>query len=354
MIKCFAIQSLAAAMILLAAGCTNAKKEQFPKPLEYYTENAKPVKSEPLPAEYLIQHAFICHYTPFGLIGKMELPDKNCIHMADPNTGVVIHSALQKGRGPKETLANPYTDIYGNTLYANDPMGSKVFKIDFGPDTLNVEEYFSHQHSNNAFTINIKAVSDSLFVFFQGTRTGAQLILTDNSGTVLDTRPYPVLDDPLLNKDQPVNFNVVMDMSPCRKWLFVQNMRYSNIRKYRIEENKIKLENTYTLLEPKYTVDKGMEKMREDNVIVNPELYAGEKYIYMLVHPQTLKENRANDGSRPKNYILVFDYNFNLVESYLCNEELAWLALTPHPATIYGSDPENHCMHKITLPELPL
>ena len=72
MIKCFAIQSFAAAMILLAAGCTNERKEQFPKPLEYYTENAKPVKSEPLPAEYLIQHAFFSYRAAITFRKKMK------------------------------------------------------------------------------------------------------------------------------------------------------------------------------------------------------------------------------------------------------------------------------------------
>ena len=352
---------IAAILVLFAAASCTTKENRFPKPLEYYIGNARPLQGEPLQAEYLANGSFWCHYTPYGFFGRMELPNKRMIHLADLQTGEVICSAVPRGRGPNEVLISPYTDLYRNTLYANDPGSDKVLKVDIVSDTLQVTEYFSHPHSNSAFTINIQAVSDSLFVFFQGTRTGGQIILTDNTGQVLDTIAYPVLDDPELGKDILVNFNVSMALSPCGNWLYVQNYRYNNIRKYSIAENKMALAETYTLLEPKYTIEKGKEKMDPENVIMHAGLFAGEKYIYMPACPETLKDSRERDrkaeeagqrgSSTPdtNSYLLVFDYDFNLVESYSCDAQFSWVVPGPDPAIIYAADMENHCLRKYTL-----
>lgn len=343
-----------AVLLLATAGCTT-NAGVFPQPLEYYIGNARPLQGERLPAEYLINYAFDCFYTPQGFFGKMELPNKRLIHIADLQTGEVTHSAVSKGRGPNESLVNPYIDLYGNNLYANDVMGEKVLKISMDTDTLIVEEYFKHQFRKPSFAVNLQAASDSLFVFFLGTRTGGRLALTDNTGQVLDTLVYPVLDDPNLANDNQVNFNLSMVLSPSGSKLFVQNYRYSNIRRYSIAENKITLDKTFTLLEPKYTIKNGREKMAEDNVVMNqPYLVAGEKYVYMLANPETLKENRERGVGDPQSntYLLVFDYDFNLVQSYLTDAHLSYLAITPDPATVYASDHENHCMRKYTLPQI--
>ncbi len=363
-LSCAAALYLTTAALLLVAGCT-PKAGMFPQPLEYYIGNARPLQGEKLPAEYLINYSFECFYTPQGLIGRMELPNKRLIHLADLQTGEVTHSAVPKGRGPNESLMKPFIDLYGNNLYANDIMGEKVLKISIDTDSLIVEEYFKHQFRQPAFAVNLQAASDSLFVFFLGTRTGGRLALTNNTGQVLDTLVYPVLDDPNLAKDNQVNFNLSMTLSPCGSKLFVQNYRYSNIRRYSIAENKITLDKTFTLLEPKYTIKNGKEKMAEDNVVMNqPYLVAGEKYVYMLANPETLKENRERekkasaDGQRSagdpqsNTYLLVFDYDFNLVQSYLTDAHLSYLTITPDPATVYASDHENHCMRKYTLPQI--
>lgn len=351
-----------ALMIVAAAGC-KTNETQFPKPLEYYIGNAQPLEGKRLQAEYLINYDFNCFYTPQGFIGRMELPNKKFIHLADLKTGEVTHSAVPRGRGPKESLINPYIDLYGNNLYANDIMGEKVLRIAMDTDSLRVEEYFRHQFRQPTFAVNIQAASDSLFVFFLGTMTGGRLALTDNTGQVLDTLVYTVLDDPNLSNDSQVNYNLSMSLSPGGNKLFVQNYRYNNIRRYSIAENKITLDNTFTLLEPEYTINNGREKMEEDNVIMNSRsMIAGEKYIYMLANPETLKENRERekkaraDGLRvasdpqSNTYLLVFDYDFKLIKSYLTDAHLSTLAITPDPATIYASDHEEHCLRKYTLP----
>lgn len=97
---------VAVVMLYVAAGCST-DEAQFPKPLEYYIGNAQPLEGERLPAEYMINYAFDCFYTTQGFIGKMELPNKKFIHLADLKTGEVTQSAVPRGRGPKESLVNP-------------------------------------------------------------------------------------------------------------------------------------------------------------------------------------------------------------------------------------------------------
>lgn len=363
----FTAKMLAAvAMLYVAAGCST-NEAQFPKPLEYYIGNAQPLEGERLPAEYMTKFSFGCFYTPSGFIGEMELENKKLIHFADLETGEVIRSAVSKGRGPNEMIIGPSIprmDLCGNNLYANDIMGEKVLKISLEPDTLIVGEYFKHQFKGSVFAVNMKAASDSLFVFFIGTPTGGHLALTDNTCKVVDTLNYPVLDDPLLATDNQVNFNVSIALSPCGNWMFVCNKRYNNIRKYSISGNRITLVETYNLTEPRYTIVKGRDKMEDDNVLMNADLYAGKKYIYLRAVPETFKDYKERikmeeaSGKtgwaepRKNTYILVFDYGFNLVKSYVTEGWFSGITLTPDPATIYFSDNENHCLVKYTLPGL--
>lgn len=365
--RSFTVKMLAAvAMLYVAAGCST-NEAQFPKPLEYYIGNAQPLEGERLPAEYMTKYSFGCFYTPDGFIGGMELENNKLIHLADLETGEVIRSAVSRGRGPNEMItgsALQRIDLCGNNLYANDIMGEKVLKISIGPDTLMVGEYFKHQFKGPVFAVNMKTVSDSLFVFFIGTSTGGRLALTDNTGKVVDTLNYPVLEDPLLATDNQVNFNVSIALSPCGNWMFVSNYRYNNIRKYQIDGNRITQVGTYNLTEPRYTIEKGRDIMENDNVSMNANLYAGEKYIYMRAVPETLKDYRdrlkKEEASgktgyaepRTHTYIFVFDYEFNLVKSYFVDEWFSNITLTPDPATIYIADDENHCLVKYTLPGL--
>ncbi len=357
---------IAAAMLFAAASCTT-KENTLPKTLEYYTGNAQQIQGEKLPAEYLVSSSFGCFYTPQGFIGEMELPNKKLIHLADAQTGEVLLSAVTKGRGPNEMLIGPSVqrmDLYGNNLYANDVMGGKVLKISIAPDTLAVQECFNHQFNKSDFALNLRAVSDSLFAFFLGTRTGGRLALTDNTGKVLDTLYYPIVDDPLLAKDVPANFNVSMALTPCRNWLYVQNHTFNNIRKYRIADNRITLEKTYNLTEPRYTIVNGKVKLEDDNAFMNSRISIGEKYIYMRSVPEIYKDYKErlkkeeSNGQRgygepqTNTHILVFDHDFNLVKSYVSDILFSSIILTPDPATIYVDDSNGHCLRKFTLPGL--
>ncbi len=355
---------IAAVIMLLASANCTTKENRSPQPLEYYIGNAQPLQGETLPTEYLTSYSFGCFYTPHGFIGEMELPNKRLVHLADLQTGEVTLSAVTKGRGPNEMVIGPSADrmdLYGSSLYANDIMGGKVLKISITPDSLKVQEHFRHQFNKSDFVLNLRAVSDSLFAFFLGTHTGGRLALADNTGKVLDTLDYPIVDDPLLAKDIPANFNVSMALSPCRSWMLVQNHRFNNIRKYRIAENRITLEKTYNLTEPKYTIVNGKVKMEDENVMMNAYIAIGEKYIYMRAVPETCKDYkerikkeeeaglRGYAEPQENTHILVFDHDFNLVKSYVCHNLFNYITLTPDPATIYVNDTEGHCLRKFTL-----
>lgn len=359
--RAIALQMLSAAMmIVVAAGCTT-NEAQFPKPLEYYIGNAQPLEGERLQAEYLSKFAFNCFYTAKGFIGKMELPNGKFIHLAGLESGEVIQSVVPRGRGPKESLVNPMIDLYGNNLYANDIVGEKVLRVNLGTDSLQVEEYFRHRFNKTDFAMNIQAVSDSLFVFFLGTRRGGMLALTDYTGEVLDSLAYPIVDDPELPGNIPVNFNVSMKLSPCGRWLFVQNYKFNNLRKYEIASSRIALSGTYNLTEPKYIIADGNYKVQNDNVIMNGELFVGEEYIYMPAIPETLGQYRVREKQAKRDgetmfaypnsnsHLFVFDYNFNLIKSYVCDARFKWLALTPDPEIIYAADFWEHCLRKYTL-----
>ena len=58
-----------------------------------------------------------------------------------------------------------------------------------------------------------------------------------------------------------------------------------------------------------------------------------------------MPESVLDDNS----HILVFDYDFNFVKSYLCDCNARFLALPPDPSVVYATDMTNNRLVKYIL-----
>lgn len=73
-------------------------------------------------------------------------------------------------------------------------------------------------------------------------------------------------------------------------------------------------------------------------------------YISNRVDRTFHKENNTVTALPDKDsYILVFDYDFNYVRSYLCDGHFSWITLTNNPTIIYAANEREHCLTKYTL-----
>ena len=138
----------------------------------------------------------------------------------------------------------------------------------------------------------------------------------------------------------------------------------SNISKYEINDNRISRVKKIFLSEPKYSIKKGRPIYSIDYISCNCSIYVGEKYIYITMDPESMKEYNARQrrekqegvrGSiKPGNdsYILVLDYDLNLIKSYLSDSDISNLALTSDPSVVYATNSRENRLIKYTLPGL--
>ena len=328
---------------------------------DLYFNNALKLDGEPLKTQYVAENQFICYYSDYGFIGNMSLDNKKQIHWADLSTGEIKASACTYGRGPGEILIkSPDMSIYKNSLYVLDQRTGNVKTVEVVEDSLKVGELFKLELGTPGLFLELEVVSDSLYaVLFHGYDNKKCLLLVDNKNTILDSVDYCLLNDIRIDYGR-FRYNVDMKISPCKNYLFVRG-DYNNISKYNIKDNKITLQNQMFLIEPLYEIKKNLPVKKDNHVELNPNIFIGNKYVYIVANPELQydKDYRIkksiSEGIRPDavlendSYILVFDYDFKFVKSYLCDCNARFLALPPDPSVVYATDMTNNRLVKYIL-----
>ena len=258
----------------------------------------------------------------------------------------------------------PHLDFLNDKLYVCDIVTNRVKRISIENYCLFVEEHTTINYDKPTITAGMKVVSDSIYAIFGYSRTAHNILLADVTGSIIDSIPYTILDDKKIDNSKVGTFYVSMSLSPDRKYLYVCNKTYNHVRKYQINNNSLSFIKEYCLTEPKYKIKSGQPIQTEDNMALWGEMFIGEKYIYIVTNPEYRKDfvrRREEANSLGKlhtaipdsdSYILVFDYDMNLLNSYLCDGHFTWIALTPDPSVIYAADDIDHCLKKYTLTDL--
>lgn len=352
--------------LLAVASCKNEIKEKIEyKTPEYYFADAVEIKGEPLAAEYVASNVFRCFYTPYGFLGSYRSEDDKLAHLADIKTGEIKASACPFGRGPEEILiSTPDLAIHGNSLYLLDQRTDKLKKVEIKTDTLKTIELQKFALDEPMFFLEVQVVSDSLFVIFaEDFHSVKKIMLIDKDNNIIDSVIYDLLEDEKVDCTK-YRYNVEMELSPCKKYLYVSSHLFSYVSKYTIENNRIILDQKIALLEPKYIVKNGAPLMRLDNVNLYNEIFVGEKYIYMTANPESVRdENVRSDKAKAEgrimeaspgndSYIVVFDYDLNFIKSFRVDSDVWHLALTPDPSVVYASDYRENRLKRYVLADL--
>lgn len=333
--------------------------------LDNYIHDAAVISGEPLPAEYVAKNDFRCYYTSKGFLGSMQLQNKKLVHLADLQSGKLKMSACALGRGPGEILlSSPDMDLLNDNLYLLDSRKDEIKRVKIQQDTLITYDVMKLDLETPMIYLNLQAVSDSLFMIFgSGIDNIRRLIFMDINNNVVDSLAYYPLEDEEIDQSS-CNFNVDMELSPCHNFLFVSCNQYDCISKYEIKDNKIQSVKKIFLSEPKYSVKQGKPVYSMDYISCNSSIYVGEKYVYITVDPESVKDYRAREerekaegvrgSAKPGNdsYILVLDYNLNMVKSYLSDSDISNLALTSDPSVVYATNSRENRLVKYTLPGL--
>lgn len=345
--------------------CNSTGDDEYIVNLDKCISDAIKISGEPLASEYIAKNNFRCYYTPDGFLGSMQLQNKKLVHLADLQSGEIKFSACALGRGPGEILiSSPDIDLWNNKLYLLDQRKDEVKRVKIQCDTLITEDVMKLGLKDPMVFLNLEAISDSVFVMFVSNFDRIRsIMLLDINNHVLDSLSYYPLEDEKINQSS-YNFNVNMELSPCHNFLYVSCNQYDCISKYEINDNRISRAKKIFLSEPKYSIKKGRPIYSIDYISCNCSIYVGEKYIYITMDPESMREYNARQrrekqegvrGSiKPGNdsYILVLDYDLNLIKSYLSDSDISNLALTSDPSVVYATNSRENRLIKYTLPGL--
>lgn len=352
--------------LILVSSCNNVdNKDVQYRTLDYYFMDADEIKGESLATEYVSSNIFRSFYTPYGFLGSMRSQDNKLVHLANLNTGEIMFSACPFGRGPEEILINsPDLAIHGNSLYLLDQRTDKLKKVEIQNDTLMTKELQKFALGEPMIFLEIQVISDSLYVIFaEDFNSVKKIMLIDKYNNIVDSVRYDLLEDEKVEPSK-YRYNVEMELSPCKKYLYISSHLFSYVSKYIIEDNKIKLVKKIALVEPKYSVKDRTLLLHADNISLNNKIFVGDSYLYMKANPESVREEKARfdkaktEGkvmeASPGNdsYILVFDYDLNLVKSYRVDSDVWHLTTTPDPSVVYALDYRENRLKRYILPYL--
>ena len=347
--------------IFLVSCTDNSKTINEYNTSELYFNNALKLEGEPLKTQYVAENQFICYYTDYGFIGNMSLSNNKQIHWADFSTGEIKASACTYGRGPGEILTkSPDMSIYKNSLYVLDQRTGRVKAVEVVEDSLKVGELFKLELESPGLFLELETLSDSLFaVLFQSYDNMKCLLLVDNKNTILDSVDYYLLNDSRIDYSR-FRYNIDMKISPCKNYLFVRG-DYNSVSKYKIADNKITFQKQMFLVEPLYEIKESLPIKKGSHMELNPNIFIGDKYVYIVANPELQHDKNSrfkksvSEGIMPESvlddnsHILVFDYDFNFIKSYLCDCNARFLALPPDPSVVYATDMTNNRLVKYIL-----
>ena len=299
-------------------------------------------------------------FTPDGFFGYAKAHNNKLVHLFNSNSAELIASEGSKGRGPNELLLahalnyNPKT----GSLFLHDIIKSSVVQFRYKKDNIKIESHIDlRQRDKGCVTEELQAISDSLFVIRVNDIAPpycGYLAIVNTHNEILDSLQIFQVEDSKVDHSKIRIINASMRLTPDRKNLIVCNSKYNHLTKYRLENNSLKKQLSRIVLEPKYTVKKRRIQRSGKHLEWGGNVFTSDKYIYVVSNPES-RESYLERVDRAKktgeamsefidnSYILVFDYDFNLINSYKTDAQFKWITIAPDEKTIYASTYGDGC-----------
>lgn len=348
--------ALAFCVLMLFYNCTNntyIHNESCYNPDALYN-NAIEINGERLQNELFSMPFFKGFFTSYGFWGSMKADNNKIVHILNCQTAELITSEGTIGRGPNELLiphAIDYVPKIG-TLFLEDITRSLVVPFYYQNNKITPGKSINlTQRDKGCVIYNMQAISDSLFVIRVNDIAppySCYLAIVNSRNETLDSLQIYQLDNDNIEHSKIRNIDATIRLSPNRKNLIVCNAKYNHLTNYSLDGNKFKQINKKFILEPKLSIKNGKIKRDPLHLQWESEVFTSANYIYVVSNPETrgdylkrlkdFEEKGERFGELTNNsYILVFDYDFNFIKSYKCDDHFHWITIAPDEKTIYAS-----------------
>lgn len=271
--------------------------------------------------------------SPYGLLAAPAFSD-GVVAIYDTTSGKLITSQFKMGKGPDEFI---------DPIEMGYKYGDSTFCVwDLGKLSINLykvsEKGFSKIRSFQYNGINpseLRSVSDSTDVILTSI-PNQSIILMDKNGT-LDAIPYRVLNEPNLDYTRCYNSSGI-DTSEKNKLLFIAASHLPFISCYSYAGNRIVKLWDKMVFKPDFEIANGWIKLNKEGFMGFDRIRVSDKFIY-LSHQEITFSDWLEDKDKNLTQItlLIFDFDGNLVKTYLLDRNLELFTVTPDDRILYGT-----------------
>ncbi len=279
------------------------------------------------------------YYNDYGILAATRV-DNGIFQLLDSLDASKITVAGRRGRGPDEFLmamAMQY-DRVTNRFSAFDLYKQEMVTYLVSPDTISL---VGNVHLKRDLQ-SVNYINDSLLVFINF-YPDQKIGLINTGAEVIYEEEYNTLDDDRIKTGHAYH-SVDMSVSPDKNYIGVADGRFPAILIYRNTPNGFELKWKKILFKPLYDFnsEKKWYKFREEHYAGFRSLYLSDKYIYLSCDDTQIIDIRRKAPKQKHTYLLVMDYDGNIVNKYLLDKFVSDFTLSPDERSLYAviDDPD--------------
>ena len=324
---------LAMFFLTLLTACNSSNSDQKEmianKLLDHYDDT---LKGEILSSPVLSQDGIVPFTTPYGLVG-VSSNSRGVVCLLDTLNGEVLAAQYNRGKGPDELL-----DPMGMGF---NPLNSTFCVWDLGKQAINLykvsAEGFEKVRTNYYNKMNpsqIRNISKTEDIIL--TSIPNQSLLIHNSKGIVNLLPYRIVEDDNLNYYNRY-YQSWIGLSVKDKLIFAADLYLPYLAAFSYKDNKIVKLWDKMVFKPKYVIKNQWLSYDKDHYIGFFSKSVSNLFIYLTYPGITASEfHQDKEKMLTQISLLVFDFEGNLVKSYLLDQNITTLTVTPDDRVLYG------------------
>lgn len=334
------IQLLFCSFFIITTGCSHNSEKEYLDSEQFYSLTdtlrgeilATPIQSK--------SGSVRLYYTEYGLLACTKL-DNNIFQLLDSTDASMITATGRRGRGPDEFLMaiGMQYDYLTNRFSVFDMYTQEMITYLVSADTISLIRKVNLKKDMQS----VQYINDSLLVFnnfYPHQKIG---LMNAKRDVIYEQECNPLNDDRI--KTTNAYHSIKLAVSPDKKYTVAVDGSFASIQVFFNKPDTLELQWEKILFEPKYKFNsKNDWYIRDDdNSDGFSTLYLTSKYIYLKCSDRRVRDSRMGvPESKHSSYILVMDYEGNIITKYLMDKFFVPFTVTPDDkylyATIYDPD----------------